>query len=34
VALYSDDVKDNKPKISTTKQKSMVENIISKLKGK
>ena len=34
VALYSDDVNDNKPKISTTKQKSMVENIISKLKGK
>ena len=34
VALHYDDVKDNKPKTSTTKQKSMAETIMSKLKGK
>lgn len=34
VALHYDDVKDNKPKTPTTKQKSMAETIMSKLKGK
>jgi hypothetical protein len=33
VALHYDDVKDSKPKTSTTKQKSMAETIMSKLKG-
>jgi hypothetical protein len=32
VALHYDDVKDSKPKTSTTKQKSMAETIMSKLK--